>query len=63
MSCAEDRPKLRPTFSDESRALAAEWRKLTRAATFVALLTAPATLFYLTLQKDWPLGWALSSRS
>ena len=30
---AEDRPKLRPTFSDESRALATEWRKLTRAAT------------------------------
>jgi ATP-dependent Zn protease len=59
MSYAEDRPKLRPTFSDESRALAEEWRKLTRAATFVALLTAPATLFFLTLQKDWPFGWAL----
>src|SRR5918997_744861 len=59
MSYAEDRPKLRPTFSEESRALAAEWRKLTRAATLVALLTAPATLFFLTLQHDWPIGWAL----
>jgi cell division protease FtsH len=59
MSYAEDRPKLRPTFSEESRALAAEWRKLTRAATLVALLTAPATLFFLTLQHDWPFGWAL----
>src|SRR5258708_4371470 len=59
MSYAEDRPKLGPTFSEESRALAAEWRKLTRAATTVALLTAPATLFYLTLQNDWPFGWAL----
>ncbi len=59
MSYAEDRPKLRPTFSEESRALATEWRKLTRAATVVALLTAPATLFFLTLQHDWPFGWAL----
>jgi ATP-dependent Zn protease len=59
MSYAEDRPKLRPTFSDESRALAMEWRKLGRAATVVAVLTSPATLFYLTLQQGWPLGWAL----
>ena len=59
MSFAEDRPKLRPTFSEESRALATEWRKLTRAATIVALLTAPATLFYLTLKQNWPIGWAL----
>src|SRR3954454_13135276 len=59
MSYAEDRPKLRPTFSDESRALADEWRHLTRAAPFGALLTAPATLFFLTLQKNWPFGWAL----
>src|SRR5919107_2114156 len=59
MAYAEDRPKLRPTFSEESRALAAEWRRLTRAATVVALLTAPATLFFLTLQHDWPLHWAL----
>jgi ATP-dependent Zn protease len=59
MSYAEDRPAGSPTFSDESRALAAEWRKLTRAATLVAVLTSPATLFYLVLQHDWPLGWAL----
>src|SRR4051795_12900686 len=59
MSYAEDRPRVRPTFSEESRALASEWRRLTRAATIVALLTAPATLFFLTLQHDWPFGWAL----
>jgi len=59
MSYAEDRPKLLPTFSEESRALAAEWRRLRRAATLVALLTAPATLFFLTLKHDWPIGWAL----
>jgi ATP-dependent Zn protease len=59
MSYVEDRPKVRPTFSDESRELAMEWRRLTRAATVVAVLTSPATLFYLTLQHDWPFGWAL----
>jgi ATP-dependent Zn protease len=59
MSYVEDRPKVRPAFSDDSRELAMEWRKLTRAATVVAVLTSPATLFYLTLQHDWPLGWAL----
>jgi hypothetical protein len=55
MSYVEDRATLRPTFSDESRALAMEWRKLTRAATVVAVLTSPATLFFLTMQLGWPL--------
>ena len=50
---------MRPAFSDESRELAMEWRKLTRAATLVAVLTSPATLSYLMLQHDWPLLWAL----
>ena len=49
MSYVEDRPQTRPAFSDEARALAMEWRKLARAATVVAILTSPATLFYLTL--------------
>src|SRR5215218_9543226 len=59
MSYVEDRPEIRPAFSDESRELALEWRKLTRAATVVAVLTSPATLLYLTLQHGWPFGWAL----
>jgi cell division protease FtsH len=59
MSYAEQRPTVRPTFSDESRELAMEWRKLTRGATFVAVLTSPATLSYLMLQHDWALQWAL----
>ena len=59
MSYVEDRPEVRPAFSDASRELALEWRKLTRAATVVAVLTSPATLFYLTLQHGWPFGWAL----
>jgi len=59
MAYVEDRPAGHKRFSDESRELAMEWRKLTRAATFVAVLTSPATLFYLVLQHDWPIGWAL----
>ena len=59
MSYAEERQKLRPAFSDEARALAMEWRKLGRAATFVAVLTSPATFAYLTMRQGWPVGWAL----
>jgi ATP-dependent Zn protease len=59
MSYAEERQKLRPAFPDEARALAVEWRKLGRAATFVAVLTSPATFAYLTLRQGWPVGWAL----
>jgi ATP-dependent Zn protease len=59
MAYVEDRPEPRQRFSDESRELAMEWRKLTRAATLVAVLTSPATLFYLVLQHGWPVGWAL----
>jgi ATP-dependent Zn protease len=59
MSYAEERTRLRPAFSDEARALAMEWRKLGRAATFVAVLTSPATFTYLTVRQGWPAGWAL----
>jgi ATP-dependent Zn protease len=59
MSYAEERPKLRPAFSDEARALAMEWRKLARWATVVAVLTSPATFAWLKVQQGWPTGWAL----
>jgi ATP-dependent Zn protease len=59
MSYVEERQKLRPAFTDEARALAVEWRKLSRAATFVAVLTSPATFAYLTMRQGWPVGWAL----
>jgi hypothetical protein len=44
MSYAEERTQLRPTFSDDARALAMEWRKLTRAATVVGRGTTPGTV-------------------
>jgi cell division protease FtsH len=40
-------------------ALQREWRRLTRAATFVAVLTSPVTFAFFYVQHDWPLLWAL----
>jgi cell division protease FtsH len=40
--------------TEESRELAASWRRLTRAATFVALLTAPALIAFFIRQDGWP---------
>jgi cell division protease FtsH len=43
----------------EQSALAREWRRLGRAATFVAVLTSPAVFAWLYGTNDWPLIWAL----
>ena len=43
----------------ERIALAREWKRLGRAATFVALLTSPAVFAWLYGANDWPLPWAL----
>ncbi|QEC49474.1 AAA family ATPase [Baekduia soli] len=40
-------------------ALAGEWRRLSRAATFVAVMTSPALMAVLIGVDDWPWGWAL----
>src|SRR3954451_14123529 len=40
-------------------ALAAEWRRLGRGATFVAILTSPATVALLHVANDWSIGWSL----
>jgi ATP-dependent Zn protease len=48
------------TTSDGERAmLAREWRKITRAATLVAILTSPVMFTLLYVSDGWPLGWAL----
>src|SRR3954447_6754735 len=54
MALAEHLPPDLPA-SEASRELAQSWRKLTRAATIVALLTAPALLVWFTKQNDWSL--------
>jgi ATP-dependent Zn protease len=41
------------------RELASSWRQLTRAATFVALLTSPALVAFLMRQDHWPLWKAV----
>jgi ATP-dependent Zn protease len=56
----EERMILGGVARDEERiALAREWRKLTRAATVVAVLTSPATFTAFYAVQDWPLGWSL----
>ena len=45
--------------NEHSIALAREWRRLSRAATFVAILTSPALFIVLYEQYEWPLFWAL----
>ena len=59
MSYAEQSPpRLRTPMHAESTALAHEWRKLTRAATAVALLTSPA--FFLALHHTSGWSWPAS---
>jgi ATP-dependent Zn protease len=43
----------------EQLALQREWRRLTRAATVVAVLTSPVTFAFFYVQHDWPLFWAI----
>ncbi|MFL5830091.1 MAG: hypothetical protein ACJ76X_09270, partial [Solirubrobacteraceae bacterium] len=57
MAYAEERPRTRPSrgpINQDASALAHEWRRLTRAATAVALITAPA--FFLVLYDSNHLG-------
>src|SRR3954452_14502847 len=56
---ADGNPSVRSRFAAENQALAQEWRRLSRAATFVAILTLPAVFIVLYVQHDWPLGWAI----
>jgi ATP-dependent Zn protease len=52
----------RPTSAErdaQRAALAAEWRRLARGATFVAVLTSPATFALLHIANDWPVGWSI----
>src|SRR3954447_2288864 len=56
---ADGNPSVRSRFAAENAALASEWRRLSRAATFVAILTLPAIFIVLYVQHDWPLGWSI----
>jgi cell division protease FtsH len=45
--------------SDDARELAASWRRLTRAATLVAVLTSPALVAFFMRQDHWPFWKAI----
>ncbi len=51
-------PSLDRASVDVNQELAGQWRKLTRAATAVAVMTAPAVFAYLYLYVEWSLGWS-----
>jgi hypothetical protein len=59
LSEVQRRSARRPRRNEESLALAREWRRLGRAATFVALLTSP--LLYVVLHRtlDLPVAAAI----
>src|SRR5258707_9943887 len=48
-----------PERDGKREALAGEWRRLTRAATVVAVLTSPATFAFFYGVHHWPLVWSL----
>ncbi len=58
MAYVEESPGMTGSINEHAPALASEWRRLGRAATLVALLTAPA--FFLVLYDSDRLGFALS---
>ncbi len=58
MAYVEESPRTRGSINEHASALAHEWRRLTRLATAVALLTSPA--FFLILYESDHLGIVLS---
>jgi ATP-dependent Zn protease len=59
MAIAEQTTRMRGPINEHAPALAHEWRRLTRAATAVALLTAPAFFLVLYDTNNLSLFWAL----
>ena len=45
--------------AESSNELASQWRRLTRAATAVALLTAPAVVIWLNQTEGWSWFWSI----
>jgi ATP-dependent Zn protease len=49
----------RSILSDNRSALAAQWRRFTRVATVVAVLTAPVLYIWFHEQVGWGVGWSI----
>ncbi len=45
--------------AESSSELASQWRRLTRAATAVALITAPAVVVWLNQTEGWSWFWSI----
>ncbi len=58
MAVAEPLARLSPD-SSAGNELALQWRRLTRAATFVAVLTSPALFVWLHQYNGWSTLWSL----
>jgi cell division protease FtsH len=56
---SRERDTFGPPREAEQKVLHGEWKRLGRAATFVALLTSPATFAWLHSANGWPIGWSL----
>src|ERR687890_677825 len=59
MATSEPLPALPRPDSAHSTELADQWRRLTRAATAVAILTSPALFLWFTEYNGWRWYWAL----
>ncbi len=59
MATAEQPLRATLPSNQEGQVLAGQWRKLTRAATAVAVMTSPALFVYFNKQEGWPIGWSL----
>ena len=55
----EPRTSYRRRLNQESLALAREWRRLSRAATAVAIITSPVLYLLLREGLEWPVAWSL----
>ena len=60
MSGTDLEPTIRRRVNEDALGLAAEWRRLGRAATLVAVITSPVAFALLRGTLDAPLGWALA---
>ena len=60
MAVGETHPKLRDrSVNEHSLALAQEWKRLGRLATFLALLTSPVMFALLATTLDWAWYWCV----
>src|SRR5918996_298044 len=59
MATAQEPLTLLQRGGEASQELSDQWRRLARAATFVAVLTSPALLLLLREQQGWSWRWAI----